>query len=94
MLRTTVELVAKGVEARKRTLATMDIANDGAGDPENGNYVGTLYAEYTGSKGRRGKVTAFKRQKQSVRSLVGAFLKLFGHTRHPLLIIYKNLIIK
>ena len=32
--------------------------------------------------GRKGRVTKFNRRKQSVWSLVGAFLKLWGHTSH------------
>ncbi|MEO0797392.1 MAG: hypothetical protein AAFX93_19750 [Verrucomicrobiota bacterium] len=82
MIRITVELVPKGVESAKRTIATMDIANDSTGTDEIGNYRGTLHAEYTGSDGRKGYVRQFKRQHQSVWSLVGAFLKLWGHTSH------------
>lgn len=87
MIRVTVELVPKGVESAKRTLATMEIANDGTGSQGIGNYTGTLHAEYTGGNGcwadgRKGKVIQFKRQGQSVWSLVGAFLKLWGHTKH------------
>lgn len=82
MIRVTVELIPKGDEPRKRTLATMEIANDRTGDQETGNYTGTLHAEYTPPSGRRGSVTNFNRQRQSVWSLVGAFLKLWGHTSH------------
>ena len=86
MIRITVELLPKGDETRKRTLGRMDIANDATGDVETGHYLGTLHAEYTKPEGRRGRVTAFNRRKQSVWSLVGAFLKLWGHTKHsPLL---------
>lgn len=82
MIRVTVELISAVDESRSRKLAVLDIANDGTGDALTGNYEATLYAEYTGKAGRKGKVTGFKRQNQSVMSLVGAFLKLFGHTRH------------
>jgi hypothetical protein len=47
-----------------------------------GNYRGTLHAEYTRTDGRQGRVLNFNRRGQSVWSLVGAFLKLWGHTRH------------
>lgn len=88
MLRVTVELVPHGVESRKRTLATMEIANDGtasdgSGNSEFGNYNGVLHAEYTPPAGRKGRVTNFARRKQSVWSLVGAFLKRWGHAKHP-----------
>lgn len=61
----------------------MDIANDGTGTSDTGNYVATLHAEYTGKDGRKGRITNFNRRKQSAWSLVGAVLKLFGHTAHP-----------
>lgn len=38
MLRVTIELLPFGSEARKRHLGTIDIANDGAGTRERGNY--------------------------------------------------------
>lgn len=82
MIRITVELLPKGDASRARTLATMEIANDGTGTPDVGNYSGTLHAEYTGSSGRTGRVLNFNRRKQSVWSLIGAFLKLWGHTKH------------
>lgn len=82
MIRVTVELVPKGIESAKRTIGTMEIANDRTGDLAVGNYRGVLHAEYTDGDGRAGRITNFKRQKQSVWSLVGAFLKLWGHTKH------------
>lgn len=60
----------------------MDIANDATGTMEIGNYTGVLHAEYTKPSGRKGRVTGFKRKRQSVWSLVGAFLKVWGHTKH------------
>lgn len=60
----------------------MEIANDGTGDLMTGHYNGTLHAEYTKAGGRKGRVINFNRRKQSVWSLVGAFLKLWGHTAH------------
>jgi hypothetical protein len=82
MLRITVELIPGGDEGRKRTIATMEIANDGTGTPDLGNYTGTLHAEYTKAGRRVGRVCNFHRRQQSVWSLVGAFLKLWGHTKH------------
>lgn len=82
MIRITVELLPLGDESHKRTLATMEIANDGTGTPGVGNYTGTLHAEYTPPVGRKGRVTGYNRKLQSVWSLVGAFLKLWGHTSH------------
>jgi hypothetical protein len=82
MIRVTVQLIPKGDVSRAKTLGVMDIANDGTGDDSVGNYGGTLHAEYTGPSGRAGRVEKFFRRRQSVWSLVGAFLKLWGHTRH------------
>lgn len=82
MLRINIELLPKGDASRARTLGTMTIANDATGTLELGNYVGTLNAEYTGPDGRKGRVTNFNRRRQSAWSLVGAFLKLWGHTAH------------
>lgn len=80
MIRITVEMIPHGDESKKRPLAMMEIANDGTGDDTTGNYCAVMVAEYT--SGRKGSVTQFNRQTQSVWSLVGAFLKLFGHTKH------------
>ncbi len=38
MLRCTIELIPRGDESRKRTLGIVEIANDGTGTPEVGNY--------------------------------------------------------
>lgn len=84
MIRVTVELIPKGDESRARKLATMEIANDATGTTEVGNYRGTLHAEYTPKEGRHGRVLGFHRKRQSVWSLIGAFLKQLGHTKHPL----------
>jgi len=82
MIRVTVELLPKGSEEHKRLLGVLEIANDGTGDLATGHYTGELHAEYTGPNGRRGRVENFNRRGQSVWSLIGAFLKMFGHTRH------------
>lgn len=80
MIKVIVELWPRGDESKKKTLGTLSIANDGTGDSNIGNYQGVLVSEYT--NGRKGRVFNFKRQEQSVWSLIGAFLKLFGHTKH------------
>lgn len=82
MLRITIQLIPRGDESKVRTIGTMEIANDGTGTPDLGNYIGKLHAEYTGPDGRNGRLTKFNRHKQSVWSLVGGFLKLWGHTAH------------
>jgi hypothetical protein len=82
MIRITVQLLPHGDESRARTLGVMEIVNDGSGTTDVGNYRGTLHAEYTPQQGRTGRVMNFSRQRQSVWSLVGAFLKLWGHTKH------------
>ena len=80
MLKITVELLPYGREEGKRLLGAMLIANDGTGTPEVGNYVATMHSEYTGKKPRVARLRNFKRRKQSCWSLVGGFLKHFGHT--------------
>jgi hypothetical protein len=80
MIRVTIELISAVDPSRNRVLGTMEICNDGTGDERFGNYNGKLMAEYGG---RNGRVENFNRTRQSVWSLVGAFLKLWGHTRHP-----------
>lgn len=80
MVRVTVELLPGGDESKARTIGIMLIANDGTGGQEVGNYNAALHAEYTGNEPRTGRVTGFDRKRQSAWSLVGAFLKLWGHT--------------
>lgn len=82
MIRITIEMIPHGDESRARKMYTMEIENDGTGNQYTGNYLGTLHAEYTGSSPRKGRVANFNRKTQSVWSLIGAFLKLFGHTKH------------
>ena len=84
MIRITIELIPHGDEnhERRRVLGTMEIENTGTGTERIGNYSGVLHAEYTDANGRPGKVAQFNRAGQSVWSLVGAFLKLWGHTKH------------
>lgn len=82
MIRVIVELVSAVDRSRSKVLGTMEICNDGTGGRELGNYRGKLDAEYTGKDGRHGHIANFNRQRQSVWSLVGVFLKLWGHTKH------------
>lgn len=82
MIRVTVELLPHGDEKGKRTLGVMEIANSRTGSEFVGDYEGVLVAEYTSPVGRSGRVMQFHRKNQSVWSLVGAFLKLWGHTKH------------
>jgi len=82
MIRIIAILIPQGDEAKARRLGVLEIANDGTGNPTIGHYNGKLVAEYTGPGGRVGTVQGFNRKRQSVWSLVGAFLKLFGHTKH------------
>lgn len=39
MLRVTIEVIPKGDESRRRHLGTLEIANDGTGNSETGNYA-------------------------------------------------------
>lgn len=39
MLRVTIEMIPQGDESRKRHLGTLEIANDGTGDHQSGNYT-------------------------------------------------------
>jgi len=84
MLRITIQLIPRGDERKARTIGTMEIVNDCTGTLDVGNYIGTLHAEYTPTNGRHARVTNFRRRKLSAWSLVGAFLKVWGHTAHPL----------
>lgn len=81
MIRVTIELLSAVDAQRNRTLGTLEIANDGTGSKELGNYDATLHAEYTPPEGRKARVINFRRQKQSVWTLVGAVLKRCGHTK-------------
>ena len=91
MIRVTVELVPHGIESRARKIGELRIANDGSGDRDIGNYTAVLHAEYTDEDGRVGYVRNFKRRKQSVWSLIGGCLKLWGHTRHSPRDLHKSL---
>jgi hypothetical protein len=71
-----------GNETRRRTIASMDIWNDGTGTIKTGNYIGVIRKDDPPIE-RRGCVMNYSRLNQPVWSLVGAFLKLFAHTEHP-----------
>jgi hypothetical protein len=81
MIVVTVELLPHGRPEKRRLLGVMTIANRGTGSRSEGDYEGAIHAEYTDTP-RRGQVLKFKRGACSVWSLVGAFLKLWGHTKH------------
>lgn len=82
MIRVTIELLPHGKQEGKRVLGVLDIANDGSGTDEIGNYDGELHAEYTQpGEPRKGRVLSFNRKRQSAWTLVGMFLKKFGHVR-------------
>tara|TARA_R110000868_G_scaffold64854_3_gene194613 strand:+ start:963 stop:1259 length:297 start_codon:yes stop_codon:yes gene_type:complete len=85
MIKVTVELVSAVHPSRSRVLGSIEICNDGSGGQSVGHYYGTLHAEYTGRDGRKGEIKNFNRQQQSAFSLVGAFLKHWGHTKHSAL---------
>ena len=65
MIRVTIELLPHGEESRKRHLGTVEIANDGTGTAESGNYMVRL-----AKMGRpaqtwmRGAVVGFARKSQ------------------------------
>lgn len=82
MIRVTVELISAVDPSRNRQLGVLEIVNDGTGTAEVCDYDATLRAEYTPPAGRRCRVLGFRRQRQSVWSLVGAALKAMGHTKH------------
>ncbi len=60
MIRVTVELVSFGEEDRKKTIGTLEIANDGTGDSVTGNYTVRAYDER--DEWVRTKVKGHKRQ--------------------------------
>ena len=69
MLRVTVELVPHGIEERKETLATVEIANDRSGTLESGNYNVTARVADS-DRVRTGRVTEFPRLELGPISLV------------------------
>lgn len=77
MIRVTVELIPHGVEARKRTLAVGEIANDGSGTYSSGNYTAWFGRVKTGKarNGRQGEVKDFPRQAKNVWHLLAHCLR-------------------
>lgn len=65
MIRVTIELLRHGSEAHKRHLGTIEIANDGTGDADMGNYSVRL-SKFGNpmSTWKRGAVTGFARRKR------------------------------
>jgi hypothetical protein len=82
MLRVRVEILPGGDEKRARKVGELLIHNDGRGTERVGHYEGEFHSEYTFGTPRRATVRNFDRLKHSSWSLIGAFLKAFGHTRH------------
>lgn len=78
MLRVTVELVPHGIEDRKETLATMEIANDGTGTRRTGNY-NTRLIDKNGRIHRTGRVEEHPRLDLSVWKLIIKALSGLGH---------------
>lgn len=76
MLRVTVELLPFGEEQGRRTLTVFDIANDGTGTSERGNYKArkSPEAEWTEKL-----VTNYPRKSYHVRELVYRVLKAWKH---------------
>jgi len=79
MIRITVELVPKGKEKYKRTIARADIVNDGTGDVNIGNYYSNLYINdpVTGEEQHIGRyeVKGFKRLIYPVWCLIGKVIE-------------------
>jgi hypothetical protein len=71
MLRITIELVPFGREAYKRTIAGINIINDGTGDVDIGNYKYELMDDHGDSI--KGKLKGHNRQ-QSVFKILQAVL--------------------
>lgn len=64
MIRVTIELLPYGLEANKRNIGTLEIANDGTGTPQRGNYkVRLAKAGLPKSTWRTGAVVGFPRLK-------------------------------
>lgn len=75
MIRITVELVPKGIESSKRTLASGEIFNTGRGTKDHGIYGFRLFGK-SGQVMREGALGAFFRVKFSVWWLIAAVLKV------------------
>lgn len=78
MLRVTVEIVPYGEEPRKRTLATLEIVNDGTGTIVSGNYVATIQSNQD-ARPRECRIIGYRRKERPLWDLVGVCLKVFGH---------------
>lgn len=65
MIRVTIEILPSGDETRKRHIGTVEIANDGTGSPNFGNYSIRL-AKFSGPRHTwlKGKLTGFDRIKR------------------------------
>lgn len=70
MIRITVEMWPGGSEENKRTLATADIANDGTGDRDTGNYIAKFFGKSRRAPLRASHLIGFKRSEYTVWWLV------------------------
>lgn len=76
MIRVTVELLVRGSEENKRTIAVAEIANDGTGTLARGNYEYTLSTQGRGRrKFREGRVEGFERKRWNVWYLMSKVLR-------------------
>lgn len=79
MLRITIELWPRGWADNKRTIATMDVWNDGTGTEDRGNYSYRIYrGGYTGRPnprlGKQGKLLNYPRLSYPVWELIRRIL--------------------
>lgn len=81
MLRVTIELVPRGVESRKQTLAVGEIINDATGAPTVGNYEVRLY-DAAGRRWRHGVFQGFPRRRLLAWDLLYRRLRQFVGSRN------------
>lgn len=85
MLRITVELLPLGDESRARVLSVAEIANDGTGTLDTGNYVFTLSKGEQANRNvwRQGAVRGFPRRQLGVWDLLYRALQNSVAERNP-----------
>jgi hypothetical protein len=79
MIRVTVELDKYGLCTDFVKLATVEIANDGTGDADVGNYVVRAFDKH-GEPVGHGAVKGFMRRRRSALYLLGKGLQIMGYT--------------